>query len=688
MKRFLVYKSIPAMLIGFVIIFDMIAGQTSDQLNFLMNLVVLLAIFSLMPWLQQFHQNLSIHQKDKLFLGSVAVGTILILFYDRSGFTDAGIFWSIPKVLVPWITVIALVLALTAVHDLIFVHRRSSTNANFFLLLVAIALYSLVAGSVGHEAHINETAEEISLGISRLPLISKLISAGMIYLMVINSFRQKWVKVLNKRQKLISLVLRLLVMAIVIIVLIASNSEAGFMLSALFKSLSVLRKYAWATLVFFFVYLVFSTIVLLLYLPTASIYDRKVKEISSLHQLSRLILGVFDIEQLAKIILSRTIEVTDANYAWLLLRRQNSEQFELVGQNQVPDRLLRSLLSRTKIELADWILLHREPLSIERISRHPLTSKLNYWEQSSGSLLVVPLIVGDAVIGLLFAVKQEEYGFLPDDKVILTAFANNASIAIENARLVHQSLEREKYEQELKIAHEAQMKLLPRTMPQLELLEMDAICIPANEVGGDYYDFFWISDHELAVVIGDVSGKGAEAAFYMAEAKGVLESLSRIYSSPKELLVQANKIFYKTFDPKTFFSAIYSVFNFRERIVRFARAGHCPLLHCTKNQGPIILEPPGLGLGLDPGIRFETSLSEHALPLQPSDLLFLYTDGLIEARNDRQMEFGEENLREIIYKNQDKSVAEIKAEVLKQIELFVGNHPRHDDLTMVVIKVR
>ncbi len=123
----------------------------------------------------------------------------------------------------------------------------------------------------------------------------------------------------------------------------------------------------------------------------------------------------------------------------------------------------------------------------------------------------IPLLSGERVIGLLFAVKTVEYGFLPDDKVLMTAFANNATIAIENARLVQKSLEKEKYEQELKIAHEAQMKLLPRQMPQFDLLDIDAACLTANEVGGDYYDFHLDDKNRLTVVIGDATGHGLNA---------------------------------------------------------------------------------------------------------------------------------------------------------------------------------
>ncbi len=593
--------------------------------------------------------------------------------------------------IVAWLTIICILLAITALRDLIFVHRKKSTSRNFYLLVTTMIIYGLFARQDFPGFNLNLTVPGSSTSIIPrwISTISLIFSIFMVYLIVLNSFRTQWVKVLNKGQKIKTLFLSVIIFGLLIVALFIITDSSGRKLSALYNYSTAIGNFTWSCLLFIFVYLFFSIIVVLLHLPTAGVYDRKVKEISSLHHLSSIILGVFDIEKLSLIILKRTIEVTGANYCWLILKRPTSNQYDLVGQKNVPNRLLSYLTTNTSNELTEWIISNKEALTIDQISRYKLTSQLDYWKRISGSLLGIPLVSGEQVIGLLFAVKNVEFGFLPDDKVLMTAFANNATIAIENARLVQQSLETEKYEQELKIAHEAQMKLLPRKMPKFDLLDIDAACITANEVGGDYYDFFQLEPSKLGVVIGDVSGKGPEAAFYMAEVKGVLESLSNIYDSPKDLLIHANKILYKTFDRKTFFSVIYGIFDLKKKSFTYCRAGHCPLLYWNKGEEEIFLiEPSGLALGLDSGKKFDKTLAEQKINLKQGDIFILYTDGVNESRNNKQEEFEEQRLCDVVVQNFERKSKELKSEILEHIDNFVGSQPRHDDLTMVVIKIR
>src|SRR3979411_1958908 len=145
--------------------------------------------------------------------------------------------------------------------------------------------------------------------------------------------------------------------------------------------------------------------------------------------------------------------------------------------------------------------------------------------------------------------------------------------------LLRQAAEKKRLEEELRIAHEIQMSLLPQGPLVMAGLSVTALCVPAREVGGDYYDFLPLDDHRVGVLIADVSGKGTSAALYMAELKGLVLSLSEIHRSPRDLLIAANRIIAKHLDARSFITMTYAVVDLRARTMTYARAGHTPLIH-------------------------------------------------------------------------------------------------------------
>jgi serine phosphatase RsbU (regulator of sigma subunit) len=255
--------------------------------------------------------------------------------------------------------------------------------------------------------------------------------------------------------------------------------------------------------------------------------------------------------------------------------------------------------------------------------------------------------------------------------------------------LMREQAEKERLEEELRIAREIQMSLLPgKTLSTVPGIRVAALCIPATEVGGDYYDVLPLSDTRMGVLVADVSGKGTSAALYMAELKGLVLSLSRIYDSPARLLVEANRILAESMDSRTFVTMTYAVVDTEARAMRFARAGHNPLIHLEAECGKTrVLTPPGLGLGLDRGEGFEQVLREEEVPLAPGDFFLFFTDGLSEAMNERSELFGESRLRRILEDGEGLSSEQIRERILGEVERFVGDAAPHDDLTMVVLKV-
>jgi serine phosphatase RsbU (regulator of sigma subunit) len=234
------------------------------------------------------------------------------------------------------------------------------------------------------------------------------------------------------------------------------------------------------------------------------------------------------------------------------------------------------------------------------------------------------------------------------------------------------------------VAQEMQKKLLPQSVPSSPELEIDALSTPAFEVGGDYYDFMEFDDGRVGIVVGDVSGKGVSAAFYMSEMKGIFQALGRMHTSPKEFLTRANEALSSSIDKHSFVSLIYAIIDGRSGVLTIARAGHCPLLHISGEQA-VYVRPNGLGMGLSRGQTFDGAIDEETIRLRPGDVCVLYTDGVTEARNGDD-EFGYERLLTTSRAARTLSAAGIKDEILKTVSTFTDHRANDDDLTLVVLK--
>lgn len=261
-------------------------------------------------------------------------------------------------------------------------------------------------------------------------------------------------------------------------------------------------------------------------------------------------------------------------------------------------------------------------------------------------------------------------------------------MASDIQQLLSESAEKQRLEEELRIARQIQMSLLPQDTVTLAGLRISALCLPAAEVGGDYYDLLPLSDTRMGVLVADVSGKGTSAALYMAELKGLVLSLSRIHDSPARLLSEANRILSANMDSRSFITMTYAVVDTVGRTVRFARAGHNPVIHLETATGRTrVLAPQGMGLGMDAGDRFDEVLEETEVPLRSGDVFVFFTDGLPEAMNERAELFGERRLRDVIERSESLGTDQMKEAILSGIRAFVGEAAPHDDMTLVVLKV-
>ncbi len=259
-------------------------------------------------------------------------------------------------------------------------------------------------------------------------------------------------------------------------------------------------------------------------------------------------------------------------------------------------------------------------------------------------------------------------------------------------QLLAEMAEKKRLEEELRIARNIQMSLLPQGPFRMPGLIVTAHCSPAREVGGDYYDYFPLDEKRIGILIADVSGKGTSAALYMAELKGLMLSLSQIHRSPRELLVAADRIIAANLDNRSFITMTYAVIDMETRTMTYARAGHTPVIHLPA-KGAVrrarVLTNGGMVLGLkfDDGEKFRTALEEVTLPLETGDLFLLFTDGLSEAMGPNDELFGEGRLSTIIEEHSDLPFEELRERILREVKAFAGEPGPHDDMTLILLKV-
>ena len=249
--------------------------------------------------------------------------------------------------------------------------------------------------------------------------------------------------------------------------------------------------------------------------------------------------------------------------------------------------------------------------------------------------------------------------------------------------LMTQVMEKEKYHEELRIARDIQMSLLPNLKDLKWCSNIAANCIPARDVGGDYYEVVQAETGEIGVFIADVSGKGTSAAFYMAELKGVLIALRHLWNKPRRLMLDLNDILHPALSSNIFISAAYLLLDPFNKSGSLVRAGHCPAFHLNTDGEITELMPPGIAIGIAKNEVFGKILDVAQFQLQDEDKIILYTDGLDEMTFHNEM-YGIERLKTVLRANAKLGVEALKETILEDVLGFLSSEIQNDDLTLVV----
>jgi len=301
--------------------------------------------------------------------------------------------------------------------------------------------------------------------------------------------------------------------------------------------------------------------------------------------------------------------------------------------------------------------------------------------------LIVPLVYQNRVIGSLnLGEKKSGKAYNREDIDLLRTIASQGSVAIENARLFQENLEKQRMEEELNIARDLQMSMLPASCPQIEGFEIAALSTPAREVGGDFYDFIEMGKDRLGLVVGDVTGKSVSGALVMAASRSVFRMLSEEKLTVGDIMIRANRRTKKDIKKGMFVALLYAVLNSKDRVLSFCSAGQTHPMYFSSETGRAeLLETKGDKFPL--GILDEADYQETQIALKPGDKVIFYTDGIVEAMNERGEILGFDRVLEIVQKEKASSADVLLHKILEQVKEFAGSAIQHDDMTVISVSV-
>ncbi len=350
----------------------------------------------------------------------------------------------------------------------------------------------------------------------------------------------------------------------------------------------------------------------------------------------------------------------------LVLRASKGEGFEI--STAVRDRVLRDKCSLviTDAQLDD-ALRQQKSILMHRVR----------------SIMAVPLQTGDRVIGLIYVDNGAFIrSFSQEDLDLLTVLANVAAIRIEHARLASIEQKEQLMASDLAQASEIQQSLLPSEAPLLPGFDMSGYNLACRTVGGDYYDFLPYGENKVALVIGDVSGKGLPAALMMSSLQARVQMLIETRPDPASAVTTLNRNLAERCPLGKFITFFYAVLNTETGELTYSNAGHNPPLLLRSTGQVEMLPGGGLIMGLFPSIVY----GSHTTTLEPGDMLALFSDGVTEARNADDQELGELGLAEFLLGCMTESCSTVTADLAKHVREWCGTSSFADDFTIVLVK--
>ena len=495
------------------------------------------------------------------------------------------------------------------------------------------------------------------------------------------SANMKWVAYLNFRQKWTSLLLLLLTVFYLLYIFFTTSSlvEVLSMKTTEFTNYRY-HVFILSLMTFVTVYSIFSFLVILFNLPTTSVFEQKLEEVVNFQRISQSIQTEQNEDSVYNILLETSVSTVFADAAWLEVRSAipKPKIFTYKITEKESQEIIHHLNSKNVRGILD-----QGSDKTKNLSKYLSSLRGSRFR----SILAFPIHVKGENIGTLALLKELPEGFNREMTRIVSTFANQAGISIENFRLMEEALQNERYKEELKIAKTVQKSLLPEVLEKDDDFDIAAFSESADEVGGDYYDTLRTSDHQISLIVADVSGKGTTAAFHMSQMKGIFHSLAQDFIKPDEFMCRANQALVYCLERGSFISATFFVVDTLEKKVHYARAGHCPLLYYSAaTDRAEYIKDKGIALGMVKNRSYSNFIEANEFRYASGDVMVLYTDGITEAKNVRGEEFGYDKLVEVLLEVKALAPKQIQEHLIRRLYEFSGTSNINDDYTTMIVK--
>ncbi len=415
-------------------------------------------------------------------------------------------------------------------------------------------------------------------------------------------------------------------------------------------------------------------------IENSRLYNQVRKEMvekSTLYEIGKKITSSLKLSEVLELIIDSLRKVVDYDAAGIYLIDPNSQHI----RREMTRGYLPDMEDRIRLKVGEgvmgWVAKTGKGEIVPDVSQDP---RYVMAKENTKSELAASLMSEGKVIGVFNLESEKPNAYDEEDLLLLTTFASQAAVAVENALLHEEVTQKKLLDKDLALARQIQRSFLPKLRPRIPGFDISGINLPSQQVGGDYYDFIHIADRQLGLVVGDVSGKGISASLIMASFRASLIAEVRNNYAIGKILKKVNNLLYESTEEDKFVSAIYGVLDTQGRVFTYANAGHNPPILLGRGGKISYLDTGGIVLGW----LYNSVYQEDRIKLTPGNILVMYTDGVTEATNQQGEEFGVDRLLEIIKENIGLAARALRLKIVEEVRSFTPS--QGDDLTLVVVK--